>query len=206
MRCGSNFQRNVYHTCIRIRKKERKKEQRWSGEVRASWCLVAWGGVPVTLRLGLGATVRPPSLQMAPCPLALYCCCDICQNNQVAFVSALHSALEAPTNCLHLTRRRYVVTKLKPTKPTILLSLLLSEHLLQVHPRDVSVIWRDVTFGRHIMTLNITQDDIKLWGNSDKHVRHERTELSIKDQIFRRILGTNVQRWPLARTLSPPHT
>lgn len=30
---------------------------------------------------------QPPD---GPCPLAVYCCCDICHNNQVAFVWTLH--------------------------------------------------------------------------------------------------------------------
>lgn len=34
------------------------------------------------------------------------CCCDICQNNQVAFVSALHSALGAPANCLPALKKK----------------------------------------------------------------------------------------------------
>lgn len=70
------------------RKKQRNETQCWSGEVKAAGarCLRQ---AAITPRPELGATVQPPSLQMAPCPSALYCCCDICQNNQVAFVCAL---------------------------------------------------------------------------------------------------------------------
>ena len=111
LKCFSHLCTNEHtlptSTRASMMKKDRKKEKKIKnrGGLKRSGPAGSWmpeAGCQSPSGPGLGATVRPPSLQMAPCPLALYCCCDICQNNQVAFVWALHSALEAPTNCLRL--------------------------------------------------------------------------------------------------------
>lgn len=133
-------------------------EERWKTEVvssgQASWLPVAPGGAPVPPRPQAGSVAVASRSPDGPCPLALHCCCDICHNNQVAFVCTLHPALVYGSE---ITGERRGIQNAAADGSA-------SEHPVCVQPAsvhrmhvwDALVMGWDVTFG-----CLMSEDDIK---------------------------------------------